>query len=138
VRRWQRSRLSLRAVSARLARVSNRLRPRGIKPGSEEINCPVAKTFRAEIAAVPHEFACSAAKLMWMTSSRAAHRLRKTPTRSPHRKPRALENGIYALNCSAGAARVKLQPPIGIAMIGYGNRVGRSTAFTTTSPRRRW
>ena len=29
----------------------------------------------------------------------------------------------------AGAARVKLQPPIGIAMIGYGNRVGRSTGI---------
>jgi neutral ceramidase len=27
----------------------------------------------------------------------------------------------------AGAARVKLQPPVGIAMIGYGNRVGRAT-----------
>src|ERR1039458_9052469 len=29
----------------------------------------------------------------------------------------------------AGAARVKLQPSIGIAMIGYGNRVGRSTGI---------
>ena len=27
----------------------------------------------------------------------------------------------------AGAARVKLDPPVGLAMIGYGNRVGRST-----------
>ena len=27
----------------------------------------------------------------------------------------------------AGAARVKLEPPIGLAMLGYGNRVGRST-----------
>jgi hypothetical protein len=29
----------------------------------------------------------------------------------------------------AGAARAKLQPPIGIAMIGYGNRAGRSTGI---------
>lgn len=27
----------------------------------------------------------------------------------------------------AGAARVKLDPPVGLAMIGYGNRVGRNT-----------
>src|ERR1035437_3373600 len=26
----------------------------------------------------------------------------------------------------AGAARVKLDPPVGLAMIGYGNRVGRN------------
>lgn len=29
-------------------------------------------------------------------------------------------------NLKAGAARIKLQPPVGIAMIGYGHRVGRS------------
>jgi neutral ceramidase len=29
----------------------------------------------------------------------------------------------------AGGARVKLQPPIGIAMVGYGNRIGRSTGI---------
>jgi neutral ceramidase len=29
----------------------------------------------------------------------------------------------------AGAARIKLHPPVGIAMIGYGNRVGRSTGI---------
>ena len=27
----------------------------------------------------------------------------------------------------AGAARVKLDPPVGLATIGYGNRVGRTT-----------
>ncbi|MFZ0244635.1 MAG: hypothetical protein WAL68_03045, partial [Candidatus Binatus sp.] len=27
----------------------------------------------------------------------------------------------------AGAARVKLDPPVGLAMLGYGNRVGRNT-----------
>jgi neutral ceramidase len=27
----------------------------------------------------------------------------------------------------AGAARVKLEPPVGLAMLGYGNRVGRNT-----------
>src|SRR5260370_13175259 len=27
----------------------------------------------------------------------------------------------------AGAARIKLDPPLGLAMVGYGNRVGRAT-----------
>ena len=37
----------------------------------------------------------------------------------------------------AGAARVKLDPPFGLAMLGYGNRVGRNAGLPTTWPRKR-